>query len=294
MRTASLRASLPSADKAVATAVAMAPAVWLAWLAYDGGLGPRPVTEAIRFSGDWALRLLWIILLIGPARRILGVPRLIRARRILGIGAFGLSALHFGLYAVDQQFDWFEIARETVLRFYLAVGAVALIGLAALAATSSDRAVARLGSAGWNRLHQAIYVIAALSALHYLLRSRTDASEPMLMFGLLAWLVGYRLLHRLTGDVTTRALVGLATASAVLTAVAEVTWHAAETGVDPLRLLAAHVETGNGLRPAWWVLIAGLAAATAGWRFRLVPQRTAARMMSSNAACGSARGQSPS
>jgi sulfoxide reductase heme-binding subunit YedZ len=292
MRTASL--PFPSADKAVAAAIAVAPAVWLAWLAHDGGLGARPVTEAIRFSGDWALRLLWIVLLIGPARRILGVPRLIRARRILGVGAFGLSALHFGLYALDQQFDWLEIARETVLRFYLAVGAVALIGLAALAATSSDRAVARLGSTGWNRLHQAIYVIAALSALHYLLRSRTDASEPMLMFGLLAWLVGYRLLHKRTGDVTTRALVGLAAASALLTAVAEVTWHAAETGVDPLRLLAAHVGMSNGLRPAWWVLIAGLAAATAGWRFRLVPQRPAARMMSSNAACGSARGQSPS
>src|SRR5262249_49967159 len=64
-------------EKAAAAALAMARAVWLAWLAYDGGLGVRPVTEAIRFSGDWALRLLWLALLIGPARRILGAPRLI-------------------------------------------------------------------------------------------------------------------------------------------------------------------------------------------------------------------------
>ena len=104
---ASYRASLQwRPEKAVAAALAMAPAVWLAWLAYDGGLGVRPVTEAIRFSGDWALRLLWLALLIGPARRILGAPRLLRARRILGVGVFGLSALHFGLYALDQQFDW--------------------------------------------------------------------------------------------------------------------------------------------------------------------------------------------
>ncbi len=282
---ASQRASLQwRPEKAAAAALAMAPAVWLAWLAYDGGLGVRPVTEAIRFSGDWALRLLWLALLIGPARRILGAPRLLRARRILGVGVFGLSALHFGLYALDQQFDWVQVARETVLRIYLAVGAIALVGLAVLAATSSDRAVARLGSVRWNLLHRAIYALAALSAVHFLLRSRTDTFEPMLMFGLLAWLMGYRLLHKRTGDVTPRALLGLAAASGVVTAVAEVAWHAAATGVDPLRILAANLDVANGLRPAWWVLIAGLAAAAAGWRFRLVPQRPAARMTSSNAA----------
>jgi sulfoxide reductase heme-binding subunit YedZ len=282
---ASHRASLQwRPEKAAAAALAMAPAVWLAWLAYEGGLGVRPVTEAIRFSGDWALRLLWLALLIGPARRILGAPRLIRARRTLGVGVFGLSALHFGLYALDQQFDWVQVAQETVLRIYLAVGAIALVGLAVLAATSSDRAVARLGSVRWNLLHRAIYVLAVLSAVHFLLRSRTDTFEPMLMFGLLAWLMGYRLLHKRTGDVTPRALVGLAAASGVVTAVAEVAWHAAATGVDPLRILAANLDIAYGLRPAWWVLIAGLAAAAAGWRFRLVPQRPAARMTSSNAA----------
>jgi sulfoxide reductase heme-binding subunit YedZ len=291
---ASHRSSTPwRPERAAAAVLVIAPAVWLAWLAYDGELGVRPVTEAIRFSGDWALRLLWLALLIGPARRILGAPRLIRSRRILGVGVFGLSALHFGLYALDQQFDWVHVARETVLRIYLAIGAIALIGLAVLAATSSDRAVARLGSARWNLLHRAIYILAALAAVHFLLRSRTDTFEPMLMFGLLAWLMGYRLLHQRTGDVTPRALVGLAVASGILTAVAEVTWHTAATGVDPLRILAANLDVGHldvahldigRLRPAWWVLIAGLAAAAAGWRFRLVRQRPAARITSSNAA----------
>jgi sulfoxide reductase heme-binding subunit YedZ len=171
-----------------------------------------------------------------------------------------------------------------VLRIYLAVGAIALVGLAVLAATSSDRAVARLGSVRWNLLHRAIYVLAVLSAVHFLLRSRTDTFEPMLMFGFLAWLMGYRLLHKRTGDVTLPALVGLAAASSVVTAVAEVAWHAAATGVDPLRILAANLDIAYGLRPAWWVLMAGLAAAAAGWHFRLVPQRPAARMTSSNAA----------
>jgi sulfoxide reductase heme-binding subunit YedZ len=280
-------------EKTAAAALAAAPAVWLAWLAYDGGLGARPVTEAIRMSGDWAMRLLWLVLLIGPARRILGLPRLVRGRRILGIGAFGLAALHFGLYALDLQFDWIEVARESVLRLYLTIGAVALIGLAALAATSSDGAIARLGSARWNRLHSMIYVIAALSVLHFLLRSRTETFQPMMMLGLLIWLVGYRLVRRLAGDVTPGPLLGLAVSSATTTAMAEAAWHAAETGVDPLRLLAAHFDVTYGLRPADWVLLAGIAAAAAATRWRLLPQPMA-RTISSNAASGAARGQSPS
>ena len=103
----------------------MAPAVWLAGLAYDGELGVRAVTEAIRISGDWALRLFWLALLVGPARRILSAPRLIRMRRILGLGAFGLTVLHFGLYALDQQFAWGHIGLEIVLRIYLTIGAIA-------------------------------------------------------------------------------------------------------------------------------------------------------------------------
>jgi methionine sulfoxide reductase heme-binding subunit len=114
------------------------------------------------------------------------------------------------------------------------------------------------------------------------------------MLGLLIWLIGYRAIHRLAGDVTPRALLGLAAASATATAMAEATWHAAATGVDPLRLLAAHFDVTNGLRPAGWVFLAGLAAAVAAARWRLVPQASMARTISSNAASGSARGQSPS
>jgi methionine sulfoxide reductase heme-binding subunit len=281
-------------EKVVAFVIAVAPAVWLAALACEGELGVRAVHEAIKISGDWALRVFWLALLVSPARRILTAPRLIRTRRILGLGAFGLTVLHFGLYALDQQFAWGQIGLEIVLRVYLTIGAVATVGLAALAASSSDRAVAWLGSVGWNRLHAWIYAIAALSAVHFLLRSRTDAFEPMLMFGLLAWLVGYRLIHRFAGDVSAGRLLGLAAAAAILTAIAEASWHAFATGVDPWRLLAAHLGFVDGLRPAWWVLVVGLAAAAAAARWRVPPQRPMSRMSASNAAAGSTHGQSAS
>jgi sulfoxide reductase heme-binding subunit YedZ len=284
----------PAIEKVVALAVAVAPAVWLAGLAYAGELGVRPVTEAIRISGDWALRLLWLALLVSPARRVLASPGLIRARRILGLGTFGLAALHFGLYALDQQFDWAVVGLEMLLRTYLAVGAAATVGLVALAATSSDRAVLRLGGANWNRLHRCVYAIAGLSWIHVLLRSRTDTFEPMLMFGLLAWLIGYRLIHRHTRDVTPARLVGLAAAAAVLTAGAETSWHAAATGLDAWRILNSHLDMAYGLRPAWWVFFAGLAAAAAGALWRVPAQRPICRISYSQAVAGSTRGQSAS
>jgi sulfoxide reductase heme-binding subunit YedZ len=287
-----LHRSRPALEKVVALAVAAAPAVWLASLAYAGELGARPVTEAIRISGDWALRLLWLALLISPARRILAAPRLIRTRRILGIGTFGVTVLHFSLYALDQQFDWGEVGLEILLRTYLAVGAAATIGLVALAATSSNRAVIKLGGTNWNRLHRAVYVIAALSWIHFLLRARTNTFEPMLMLGLLAWLMGYRLVYRRTRDVTPARLVGLAAAAAVLTAGAEAAWHAAATGVDAWRLLAAHLDMASGLRPAWWVFSAGLAAAAAGALWRAPAQRPISHISGSQAVAGSIRGQS--
>jgi sulfoxide reductase heme-binding subunit YedZ len=252
------------------------------------------VTEAIRISGDWALRLFWLVLLVGPARRILAAPRLIRTRRILGLGAFGLTALHFGLYALDQQFDWIEVGLEVLLRTYLTVGAAAMIGLMVLAATSSDRAVSRLGGARWNRLHRGVYAIAALSLVHFLLRSRTNAFEPMLMFGLLAWLMGYRLIHRFAGEVTAARLLGLAVAAAILTAAAETCWHAAATGVDARLILAAHLDIAYGLRPAWWVLAAGVTVVAAGFLWHVPPQRPISRMSASQAVPGSTRGQSAS
>ena len=284
----------PAPDKVVAFAVAVAPAAWLVGLAYQGELGVRPVTEAIRISGDWALRLFWLGLLVSPARRILAAPRLFRTRRILGLGAFGLTALHFGLYVLDQQFDWIEVGLEVLLRTYLTFGAAAMVGLAVLAASSSDRAVSRLGGGRWNRLHRGVYAVAVLSWVHFLLRSRTDTFEPMLMLGLLAWLIGYRLIHRFAGEVTAARLMGLAVAAAILTATAETCWHAAATGVDARRILAAHFDIAYGLRPAWWVLAAEVTAAAAGVLWRVPPQRPMSRMSASQAVTGSTRGQSAS
>jgi methionine sulfoxide reductase heme-binding subunit len=276
------------AIKLAALTAALGPAVLLAVVAASGGLGARAVKSAINFTGDWSIYLLLVTLAVTPARHILAAPRLLLTRRTLGVAAFGYAAVHVVLYALDLDFDLRRFASEIVLRVYLAVGAVALIGLAALAATSWDGAVRRLGGVRWNRLHRLAYACALLSVIHFLLRSPTETWEPMLLAGLLAWLAGYRLLRQ-RGEVGADKLAALAVAAGMLTAAAETAWHAAATGIDPWRMLAAHLDIGFGLRPAWWVLIAGLAAAALGAVARR-PQRASA----SSAASGAIRGQSPS
>jgi methionine sulfoxide reductase heme-binding subunit len=254
-------------------AAALAPGCWIAGLALAGGLGARPLKQAINLTGDWSIYLLLVALAITPARHILAAPRLLLARRTLGVAAFGYAALHLVLYALDLDLDLGRVASEIVLRTYLTIGAVALVGLAALAATSWDGAVRRLGPARWSRLHRLVYACALLSVVHFLLRSPTDTFAPMVLAGLLAWLAGFRLLQR-RGAVGADRLVALAVAAAALTAFAETAWHAAATGIDPWRILAAHLQVGYGLRPAWWVLIAGsLAAGARAYRRSAAPPR---------------------
>src|SRR5215475_398122 len=115
--------------KIAAFTAAILPALWIAYQAVTGDLGARPVTEAIHQAGDWALRFLFLTLAVTPAQRILAYPRIILARRTLGVAAAAYAILHLSLYALDQHFDLAKVASEIVLRIYLLIGAVALIGL---------------------------------------------------------------------------------------------------------------------------------------------------------------------
>src|SRR6185436_606773 len=157
--------------KSVAFTASILPAIWLAYQALTGDLGARPVTEAIHQAGDWALRFLFITLAITPAQRILNYPRIILARRTFGVAAACYALLHLSLYVLDQKFDLFKVASEIVLRVYLLIGAIGLIGLIALGVTSTDDAIRRLGSERWNKLHRMIYGIAILGSIHFFIQS---------------------------------------------------------------------------------------------------------------------------
>jgi sulfoxide reductase heme-binding subunit YedZ len=281
--------------KVVAFAASIAPALWIAYQAATDDLGARPVTEAIHQAGDWALRFLFITLAITPAQRILHYPRIILARRTLGVASASYALLHLSLYILDQHFDLFKVASEIVLRIYLLIGALALTGLIALASTSTDAAISRLGSARWNLFHRLVYGIAVLGAVHFFIQSKLNIYQPVLMAGFLVWLLAYRGLFRRYGEVTPLALLLLAVAAAGVTAVGEALIYMFTSGVDSRRVLLAHFDVDAEVRPAWWVLAAGLAlAALAVGRQKPARQRASRRRISPSAMSGATQVQSGS
>lgn len=281
--------------KIAAFTASVLPALWIAYQAVTGDLGARPVTEAIHQAGDWALRFLLITLAITPAQRILNYPRIILARRTLGVASAAYAVLHLSLYVLDQHFDLFKVASEIVLRIYLLIGAIALIGLIALAATSTDAAISRLGSGRWNVLHRLVYGIAVIGAVHFFMQSKLDLYEPVLMAGFLIWLLAYRALYRRNREVTPLQLLLLAVAVAAVTAIGEATIYMFTSGVDARRVLLSHFDIDLEVRPAWWVLAAALVIAVAGfWRYKPARQRPSIRRTAPAALSGEIQVQSGS
>jgi methionine sulfoxide reductase heme-binding subunit len=273
-----------SPEKIVALVGAILPALWLAWRAFDGDLGARPVDAAIHDACSWTVRFLMLALAVSPARRIFAAPRLILMRRTLGVAAFAYAALHLCLYIVDQKFNLAKVVSEIALRFYLTIGFVALVGLITLAATSTDGAIRRLGAQRWNNLHRIVYPLAVLAVVHFLLQTKIDISESIMIAGFLVWLFGYRLVHRFAGGVGTWHLLALAAVAAALTAVGEAAWYMFGTGVNAWRVFAVNLDVSMWPRPAIWVLAAGLAVVLAALIWSLAfPQRPSARRTSARA-----------
>jgi sulfoxide reductase heme-binding subunit YedZ len=279
--------------KIVAFVAAVLPALWIAYQAAADELGARPVTEAIHQAGDWALRFLLITLAITPAQRIFHYPRITLARRTLGVASAGYAILHFSLYVLDQHFDLLKVASEIVLRIYLTIGALGLAGLIALASTSMDAAISRLGPGRWHALHRLVYAIALLAVVHFFMQSKLNTYQPVLMSGFLIWLLAYRVLYRRNGEVKPLHLVLLAGATGAVTAIGEAILYRVTSGVDASRLLLAHFDIEMEVRPAWWVLAAGLVAAAAGF-WRQKRQRPSARRISPSAVSGAIQVQSGS
>lgn len=281
--------------KIVAFVAAVLPALWIAYQAWAGELGARPITEAIHQAGDWALRFLLVTLAVTPAQRILNYPRIILARRTLGVASACYAILHLSLYILDQHFDVLKVASEIVLRIYLLIGALALTGLIALGSTSTDAAIRRLGSQRWNALHRIVYGLALLGSVHFFMQKKLDTYEPVLMAGFFIWLLAYRVLYRLNGGVAPLHLLLLTVAAALATALGEATLYMFTSGVNAWRVLLAHFDIDMDIRPAWWVLAAGLAVSALGlWRYKPARQRPSARNISPSAMSGATQVQSGS
>jgi sulfoxide reductase heme-binding subunit YedZ len=237
------------------------PAAWTAGAFALDALGPRPLNQAIHQIGLWTIRFLFISLAMTPARQALQWPRLVLVRRMVGVAAFTYGITHLTLFVVDQSFNLWTVASEIALRFYLTIGFTALLGLTALAATSTDAMVRRLGGRRWRRLHQLAYGIGLLGTVHYFIQSKLEVWEPMIVAGLYAWLMAYRLVawRTASGRVPPWGLASLSIAAGVATALGETAYFWLWMGAPPALVLATNLSLETGIRPGWVVLAIGLA-----------------------------------
>src|SRR6266851_4842067 len=242
--------------------------------------GARPLNDVIHRAGFWMLMFILITLAITPLRHITRFGELIDVRRMLGVGAFIYGVAHISLYTADQMFDLVKVAIEIAQRVYLVIGCTALIGLATLAATSTDAMVRRLGGRRWQRLHYAVYGIGALALIHYFQQTKADVSVPTFTAGVFAWLMSYRIvvkLWKVRGALSTPALLGLSVAVAALTFIAEAIGIGLVFNAPPLLVLQANLDFDVDLdmiRPGWLVLAAGLAMTALNFAYaRLVKPR---------------------
>lgn len=180
------------------------PIPWLIWDAWSGNLTADPIRGSILRTGKIALELLVLSLACTPLNTIFGFKPALRVRRALGDYSFLYTSLHFAIFvSLDYGFD-FQLVFTEVIRPYALVGLIAGLLLIPLAITSFPPWLKRLGK-NWKRLHNLVYVINLLAALHFMLVVKQGVTEPYLWMIMIIFLLVLRIppiRHFLTGFFT--------------------------------------------------------------------------------------------
>jgi methionine sulfoxide reductase heme-binding subunit len=186
--------------KVVVFLICLGPLGLLIWEAFNGGLGANPTQFLEHATGDWTLRFVAITLTISPLRKILGLPNLIRFRRMLGLFAFFYVCLHFSIYLVfDRALDFHGLWADVLKRKYITVGFTGFVLMIPLAVTSTAGMIRRLGGKRWQKLHRLIYLTAIAGVIHFYWLVKSDVHVPLEYAALMAILLGWRLYVWYTG-----------------------------------------------------------------------------------------------
>jgi sulfoxide reductase heme-binding subunit YedZ len=171
----------------------LGPLGYLFWRGWNGRLTANPIEFITHETGDWILIFLIITLCVTPARKLLGVPALIRFRRMFGLFAFFYACLHFSTFVVfDHYFDVAAMLDDVVERKYITAGFIGFVLLIPLAITSSAGWIRRLGGKRWQKLHQLIYITAAAGVVHFWWLVKSDVTRPTRYGVVVAFLLFYR------------------------------------------------------------------------------------------------------
>jgi sulfoxide reductase heme-binding subunit YedZ len=184
-------------SKVLVFLLCLAPLFRLAWRVWNQDVTANPTEFIQHFTGDWAIRLIVATLAVTPLRKLLGVPGLIRFRRMIGLFAFFYACLHVLTYLwLDKLFDFPAMLKDVGRRPFIAAGFAAFTCLVPLAATSTAGWIRRLGGKRWQRLHSLVYVTAIAAVVHYYWLVKSDIRQPMLYGTLVALLLAWRVVSR--------------------------------------------------------------------------------------------------
>ena len=180
--------------KIAAFLLCLLPITTLGWRGTHEGLGANPIEFITHSTGDWTLRFLLITLAVTPARSVLGIPSLIRFRRMFGLFAFFYGCLHFLTYIwLDKFFDIQDMLKDVGKRPFITIGFASLLLMVPLAITSTAAWIRRLGGKRWGLLHRLIYLSAAGGVIHYYWLVKSDVRLPFRYGVILGVLLAYRL-----------------------------------------------------------------------------------------------------
>jgi len=248
--------------KASAFALVLLPAIRFAYQFGTGEYGILPIALGglTYWSGVWATAVLLMVLAVTPALTILRWPALVDVRRMVGVTALAYTLAHIVIYFALRSWNFGFIVNETATRLTLIVATLSTVGLVVLGATSLDAAIRYMGAKGWQRLHNANYVITGLAVLHVVLARGTYAEQYMLA-GIFVWLMVWRVLARYGLGADAKALALLTAATCVFTALLEAGWIWGRRGYELSWTLGNNFSLAAldvGVPPAWQVLAFGL------------------------------------
>lgn len=160
-------------------------------------LGANPVQATVIETGEFAIRALVIALAVSPLASLLGKPKILSVRRMLGLFAFFYATLHGLSYiGLDQLFNVKTLIEDVIKRWPITLGFIAWLALLPLAITSTAKMVRRLGPKGWQRLHKLVYGVAVIVVIHNILITKGWQAQPLVYGGILALLLIYRIAGR--------------------------------------------------------------------------------------------------
>ena len=178
----------------------LVPVFKLGWKALHGELTANPIEYITHQTGDWTLIFIVATLAITPLRKLLGIPELIRFRRMLGLFAFFYGTLHFSTWiGLDKFFDWAEMLQDVRKRLFITVGFTGFVLMIPLALTSTAGWIRRLGGKRWIALHRLIYVTAIAGVVHYYWLVKSDVRKPLFYATLVGLLLTFRIVNWLMG-----------------------------------------------------------------------------------------------